>query len=292
MNRKGIILAGGTGTRLYPLTRGLSKQMMPVYDKPMIYYPLSVLMLTGIREVLIISTPDHLPVFRNLMAGFGDIGVSFSYCEQAIPEGIAQALILAEEFLDGAPCALILGDNIFYGHGLARALQTASRNEDRATIFAYQVKDPKRYGVVELNSDGEPVSITEKPDRPKSNMAVTGLYFYDRRAPALAKSLKPSQRGELEITDLNRAYIQLNALDVVALGRGQAWLDTGTHDSLLDAANYIATLERRQGIKVACPEEVAWRIGWIDDKQLFALADRAGQSDYGAYLRSLLEDEN
>lgn len=286
--RKGIILAGGAGTRLHPLTRQLSKQVMPVYDKPMIYYPLSVLMLAGIRDVLIISTPEHLPVFRDMMTGLGDIGVRFEFCVQPKPEGIAQAMILAEPFLDGAPSTLILGDNIFYGHGLPQLLRGAAKSDAGACIFAYQVLDPERYGVVELDAHGKPVSLVEKPAEPKSNLAVTGLYFYDSCAPEMAKALKPSARGELEITDLNRAYMERGDLEIVSLGRGHAWLDTGTHDSLLDAANFIATLERRQGIKVACPEEIAWRMGWIDDGQLLVLVEGVGKSDYGRYLRALV----
>ena len=289
MIRKGIILAGGKGTRLHPVTRAVSKQLLPVYDKPMIYYPLSVLMLAGIREVLIISTPQDLPRFRDLMADGGDFGLWLSYAEQSSPDGLAQALLIGEPFLDGAPCALILGDNIFYGHGLTKSLQAASAQASGATVFAYQVVDPKSYGVIELAGDGKPLGIEEKPNAPKSNWAVTGLYFYDAHAVEMTRRLKPSARGELEITDLNRMYLEQGKLRVERLGRGFAWLDTGTPDSLLDAGSYVAAIERRQGMKVACPEEIAWRQGWIDDQRLRRLAEPMQGTDYGRYLLSLLD---
>ena len=289
MTRKGIILAGGRGTRLYPVTRTVSKQLLPIYDKPMIYYPLSVLMLAGIRDVLIISTPQDLPRFRDLMADGGDFGLRLSYAEQPSPDGLAQALLIGETFLDGAPCALILGDNIFYGHGLTESLQTANAQTSGATVFAYQVMDPKSYGVIELTVDGKPLGIEEKPAAPKSNWAVTGLYFYDDRAATMTRTLKPSERGELEITELNRLYLEQGNLHVERLGRGFAWLDTGTHDSLLDAGSYVAAIERRQGMKIACPEEIAWRLGWIDDKRLRRLAEPMRGTGYGQYLVSLLD---
>ena len=285
--RKGIILAGGSGTRLYPATRAISKQLLPVYDKPMIFYPISVLMLAGIREILVISTPRDLPGFKELLGSGEELGLSFSYAEQVRPEGIAQALTIAEEFLDGHPSALVLGDNLFFGSGLGHTLRDAAAQTDGASVFAYQVKDPERYGVIEMGGDGQALSIEEKPTVPKSNLAVTGLYFYDAEAPTLAANLTPSARGELEITDLNRAYMDRGKLNVVALGRGTAWLDTGTPDSLLDAADFIAAIERRQGLKVACLEEIAYRMGWIDAVQVENLADGYGSSSYGAYLRDV-----
>lgn len=286
MGRKGIVLAGGTGTRLYPLTRGISKQMMPIYDKPLIYYSLSVLMLAGIREILIISTPDHLTSFKSLLGDGSDLGVSFQYAIQAEPKGIADAFRVGREFIDGAPVALVLGDNIFYGEGLSRRLTDVS--ETGATIFTYAVHDPQRYGVVEVDENDRAISIEEKPENPKSNLAVTGLYFYDPEVVEIAHSLKPSARGEIEITDVNDAYLQRGDLSTVFLSRGYAWFDTGTHDSLLDASNYIATIERRQGLKVACLEEIAWRQGWISDDQVEQLARPMAKCGYGMYLLSLV----
>lgn len=289
MERKGIVLAGGSGTRLYPITRGLSKQLVPVYDKPMVYYPLSVLMLGGIRDVLLISTPEDLPRFRSLLGDGSDFGMRIAYAVQPKPEGIAQAFLIGAEFIAGAPVALILGDNIFYGHGFSDRLASASARDRGATVFAYTVRDPERYGVVELDDTGRASSIVEKPLQPRSNLAVTGLYYYDSDVVELARGLQPSARGELEITDLNNAYLRRGDLFVEQLGRGFAWLDTGTHDSLLDAANYIATIERRQGQKVSCPEEIAWRRGWIDDAQLRRLAVPLAKCGYGEYLLGLLD---
>lgn len=288
---KGIILAGGSGSRLYPATRVVSKQLLTVYDKPMIYYPLSTLMLAGMREILVISTPQDLPRFRELLGDGSWLGISLSYAEQPKPEGLAQAMIIGREFLDGRPGCLILGDNIFYGHGFLETIRAAAALESGATIFGYWVRDPQRYGVVEFGADGIAVGIEEKPAAPRSNWAVPGLYFYDGRAPDLAASLSPSARGELEITDLNRRYLEQGELRVEKLGRGIAWLDTGTHESLLQAANFIQTLEERQGLKVACLEEIAWRQGYIDADELEKLAATMAKNAYGRYLYDLLERE-
>jgi glucose-1-phosphate thymidylyltransferase len=283
--RSGIVLAGGSGTRLHPATLATSKQLLPVYDKPMVYYPLSTLMLAGIRRILLISTPHDLPAFKRLLGDGSAWGLELHYAEQPKPEGLAQALIIAEPFLAGRTSALVLGDNIFHGEGLSRRLQAAAQaTQPGATIFAYQVADPERYGVVTLDAKGKALDIVEKPKDPPSNLAVTGLYFYDASAPARAKSLKPSPRGELEITDLNRLYMHEGLLAVETLNRGYAWLDTGTQDSLLDAANFIAAVERRQGLKIGCPEEIAWRQRWIDSATLARLAEPLRKSGYGEYL--------
>jgi glucose-1-phosphate thymidylyltransferase len=288
--RKGIILAGGAGTRLHPITTSLSKQLLPVYDKPMIYYPLATLMLAGIREFLIITTPRDQASFRDLLGSGAQWGLSFEYVVQENPNGIAQALILGESFLGGAPSALILGDNIFYGANLTALLQSASQRASGATVFGYYVQDPERYGVVQFDSQGRVVDLLEKPQSPPSNYAVTGIYFYDGRASALAKALAPSARGELEITDLNRAYLKLGELHVERLGRGTAWLDTGTHNSLLDAGVFVRIIEERQGLKVACVEEIAWRSGFIDAPQLVKLAEPLAKSGYGEYLLRLVKE--
>jgi glucose-1-phosphate thymidylyltransferase len=286
--RKGIILAGGSGTRLYPLTQSVSKQLLPVYDKPMIYYPLSVLMLAGIREVLVINTPHEQELFRKLLGDGSQWGMKIEYAAQASPDGLAQAFLIGEEFLAGGPSCLVLGDNIFHGHGMSEMLARADGRDRGATVFGYWVSDPQRYGVADFDATGRVVGLEEKPADPKSNYAVTGLYFYDGRAPAFAAGLKPSARGELEITDLNRCYLDEGSLQLEQLGRGYAWLDTGTHRSLLEASTFIETIEARQGLRVCCPEEIAWSQGWIDDAQLQALAEPLAKNGYGCYLQSLV----
>jgi glucose-1-phosphate thymidylyltransferase len=291
LNRKGIILAGGAGTRLYPASQVVSKQLLPIYDKPMIYYPLSTLMLAGIRDILVISTPQDTPRFSQLLGDGAQWGLNLQYAIQDNPDGLAQAFLIGESFLQDSPSALVLGDNIFYGHDFASLLQSANQKARGATIFAYAVQDPERYGVVEFDALGRAISLEEKPKVPKSRYAVTGLYFYDQQVVQLAKQIKPSPRGELEITDLNRLYLQAGQLDVQTMGRGYAWLDTGTHESMLEAGQFIYTVEKRQGLKVAAPEEISWRNNWIDDTQLEKLAGTLGKSDYGHYLLRLLKEK-
>ena len=287
---KGIILAGGSGTRLHPTTKGVSKQMLPIYDKPMIYYPLSVLMLAGIREVLVISTPMDLPTFKNLLGDGSDFGIELSYAEQPSPDGLAQAFILGEDFVGDDNVCLILGDNIFYGYGFSGMLREAAARQSGATVFGYHVTDPERFGVVEFDAEGKAISIEEKPARPKSNYAVTGLYFYDNRVVEIAKNITPSPRGELEITDVNNAYLELGDLNVSLMGRGFAWLDTGTHDSLMEAGHYVQTIEARQGLKVACLEEIGYHNGWLSKEKLQQQAEALKKTGYGQYLAQVAEE--
>lgn len=289
MIKKGIILAGGSGTRLYPLTKVISKQLMPIYDKPMIYYPLSTLMLAGIKDILVITTPRDSESFQNLLGDGSQWGIKISYKVQPSPDGLAQAFIIGEEFINGEGCALILGDNIFYGHDLSKLVKIATQKDDGATIFAYYVNDPERYGIVEFDKNRKAISLEEKPEKPKSNFAVTGLYFYDKNVVEYAKSIKPSARGELEITDLNKIYLEKGNLNVETLGRGYAWLDTGTHESLLQAASFVETVQDRQGLKIACPEEIAYNLGYINKEQLKELAKPLAKNEYGQYLLAIAD---